>query len=325
MGVATKIEWTDHTFNPWWGCTRVSPGCEHCYAETFSKRIGLKVWGTTAERRFFGAKHWAEPYRWDKAAERDGARRRVFCASMADVCEDHRDPRVQAQLNGARRQLARVITDTPHLDWLLLTKRVENFREVLPVELFDGHKYPRNIWPGTTAEDQPRLEARIGHLLDLREFPVRFLSCEPLIDGLTFRSSWLTGHDDGACAKSDPGCDGSEGDCHDACESQPRIDWVIVGGESGPGARPCDIFWLREIRNQCRLAFVPVFIKQLGARSLCASTDTTGGGEVVSDANTAGDCLAVGREIKFRDRKGGDPEEWPADLRVREFPRAVAS
>ncbi|HEY2512934.1 MAG TPA: DUF5131 family protein, partial [Polyangiaceae bacterium] len=117
MVANSKIQWTDHTFNPWWGCQRVSPGCEHCYAEAFAKRTGHGVWGPTAQRRFFGEAHWKEPLKWNEAAKRSGQRARVFCASMADVFED------RWELEPHRARLAGLIRVTPHLDWLLLTKR----------------------------------------------------------------------------------------------------------------------------------------------------------------------------------------------------------
>src|SRR5688500_18924379 len=117
MGKNSKIEWTNHTFNPWWGCTRVSAACKHCYAEAWAKRVGKKVWGPKAPRRFFGDAHWAGPLKWNREAEEGGIRARVFCASMADVFEARKD------LQEPRAQLWKLIEKTPHLDWLLLTKR----------------------------------------------------------------------------------------------------------------------------------------------------------------------------------------------------------
>jgi len=307
MSENSKIEWTHHTFNPWWGCVRVSPGCEHCYAETFSKRVGLKVWGATAERRFFGAKHWAEPYKWDKAAEKAGERHRVFCASMADVCEDHRDPRIQSMLNGARRELARLIENTPNLDWLLLTKRIENFRECFPVELFTGHQYPKNIWPGTTCEDQPRYDARIRHLLELREFSRRFISYEPALGPIDFRMGGMS--------------------MPDYAEHNPlaKLDWLIYGGESGGNSRPNEVAWARSARKQCAQAGTAFLLKQLGAVPL-----------VEAGRQRYWDWRHVQRpenklfteherglwRLHLNDRKGGDLSEWPEDLRVRQFPEA---
>ena len=171
MGEHSKIEWTDHTFNPWWGCVRVSPACQHCYAETFSKRVGLDVWGVGESRRFFGAKHWQEPRKWNAAAQRAGVRARVFCASMADVFED------RADLVQPRADLFVLIDDTPWLDWLLLTKRPEHIERLMPA--YWGNGVWPNVWLGATVEDSLR-ESRIEAL---RSAPavVRFLSCEPLL------------------------------------------------------------------------------------------------------------------------------------------------
>src|SRR6266568_918004 len=115
MSANSSIEWTDHTFNPWWGCVKVSPGCEHCYAELLSNRYGHRVWGPakTTARRMFGDAHWLEPLVWNDAAEREGKRKRVFCASMADVFEPHHG------IVQARIRLFDLIAATPWLDWLL--------------------------------------------------------------------------------------------------------------------------------------------------------------------------------------------------------------
>lgn len=120
MGKNSRIEWTDHTFNPWWGCTKVSEACKNCYAEAWSKRVGQQVWGPQAERRFFGERHWLEPLKWNADAAAHGKRLRVFCASMADVFEDRRS------LDPWRSKLWELIEATPQLDWLLLTKRPEH-------------------------------------------------------------------------------------------------------------------------------------------------------------------------------------------------------
>src|ERR1700675_2662026 len=191
MRKETSIAWCDHTFNPWWGCQRVSPGCEHCYAETFAKRLGKKIWGPTADRRFFSDAHWNEPLKWAFAARREGVRRRVFCASMADVFEDRHD------LENQRERLWKLIKVTPDLDWLLLSKRPENFDKFLPWgSRAIGHCHARttcnwcsgpwsNIWLGCTAEDQRRLDERSPILLDTPA-AVRFISAEPLLGPLQF-------------------------------------------------------------------------------------------------------------------------------------------
>jgi protein gp37 len=126
MGEKTEISWADDTFNPWWGCTHASPGCDNCYAETFAHRIGLQVWGNpkTTSRRTFGEAHWRAPLAWEHKALQAGTRRRVFCSSMADVFEQH------AQIEMERQKLWPLIEQTPHLDWLLLTKRPQNFRRM---------------------------------------------------------------------------------------------------------------------------------------------------------------------------------------------------
>ncbi|MFN9822321.1 MAG: DUF5131 family protein, partial [Akkermansiaceae bacterium] len=154
MSKKTSIEWTDHTFNPWWGCEKVSPACQHCYAETFSKRIGPAVWGAHAPRRFFGEAKWAEPLQWNAEAKNAGERKRVFCASMADVFENRKD------LDEWRSKLWRLIEITPMLDWLLLTKRPQNIGKMVPWK----NEWPDNIWLGTTVENQKYAEERLPHL-----------------------------------------------------------------------------------------------------------------------------------------------------------------
>src|SRR5262249_54064076 len=135
MGDKTAIEWTDHTFNPWWGCVEVSPACDFCYARTWAQRRGHPVWGTDAPRRFFGEAHWGEPLRWNRRAAATGRRARVFCASMADVLEERHDP-VGALLEQARARLWATIEATPNLDWLLLTKRPAGDRPLVAPEDF---------------------------------------------------------------------------------------------------------------------------------------------------------------------------------------------
>ena len=173
MARNSPIEWTHHTFNPWWGCTKVSPACTHCYAEKWSRRVGLSLWGEEEPRRFFGDRHWREPINWNAEAERSGVRRRVFCASMADVFEPRED------LNLWRTRLWSLIEQTPWLDWLLLTKRPEHIGDLVPWE----KAWPDNIWLGVTAENQLWLVRRVEQLA---RYPtvVRFISCEPLLTPL---------------------------------------------------------------------------------------------------------------------------------------------
>ncbi len=225
MGEQSKIEWTDHTFNPWWGCEAVSPACDRCYAEATSNRYGHPVWGKDAPRRFFSDKHWREPLKWNAKAEEGGTPALVFCASMADVFEDRRD------LDEPRDRLWDLIHDTPHLIWLLLTKRPENMVRLASKEWSDS--WPSNVWAGTTAENQRRLDER---MIELMRVPsgTRWISYEPALGAIDIS---LYAH---------------------------RIDWIIVGGESGAGARPMEIRWARDLLAQCRKHNVPYFMKQLG-------------------------------------------------------------
>ena len=244
MGVTTNIAWTDHTFNPWWGCERVSPGCQHCYAETFAKRTGHDVWGRTASRRFFGDKHWNEPLRWNAAAAAAGQPALVFCASMADVFED------RPELTGQRERLYDLIERTPHLIWQLLTKRPQNALLMTRYRYFHG--LPDNVWIGTTVEDQQRADERIPSLLKIPA-RIRFLSCEPLLGQVSIPPHALDG----------------------AADS--RIDWVIIGGESGPGHRPIDPTHALSLVAQCDAEGVPVFFKQIGGRTPTAGGDVLAG------------------------------------------------
>src|SRR3990167_7551738 len=141
MGTTTAIAWTHSTFNPWWGCTKVSPACDACYAEAWAKRVGQKVWGAGAPRRYFGDAHWREPLKWERAAQKDGEPHRVFCASMADVFDNEVGQE-------HRERLWALIRSTPHLTWQLLTKRIGNALAMLPAD-FGPDTYP-HVWVGMT-------------------------------------------------------------------------------------------------------------------------------------------------------------------------------
>lgn len=226
MGKNSHIEWTHHTFNPWWGCLKVSPACKHCYAETFSRRVGVEVWGSRAPRKFFGEAHWREPLKWNREAEAEGSRARVFCASMADVFEARTD------LNAPRAQLWSLIEQTPALDWLLLTKRPQNVARMSP---WKG-RWPHNVWLGTTVENQKYAEERIPHLMENLAV-CRFLSCEPLLGTLDL-TPWL--------------------------RKKGTLHWVIAGGESGALARPMHPDWALDLRDQCAKHRVAFHFKQWG-------------------------------------------------------------
>lgn len=253
----SKIEWTDHTFNPWIGCTKVSQGCKNCYAERLmDKRLGRAKWGDQGERVRTSEAYWKGALRWNAKLEGTGHRERVFCASLADAFEDNR------QVEDWRLDLFRLIFDTPHLDWLLLTKRPQNAIPFLDDACWpetgcamfgSDDPFPSNVWLGTSVEDQVLADERISQLATIPA-KMRFLSVEPLLGPVTL------------------------GDLS-------QIDWVIIGGESGPNARPMNLEWVKDILAQCREANIPAFVKQLGE----------------DWAKKAGAAH----------KKGGDPDEWP--------------
>jgi len=259
MAESTKIEWCDATFNPWIGCTKVSPACDHCYAEvsTPSRTLGV-VWGPKAERRRTTPSNWSMAKRWNAQAEafqaQHGRRQRVFCASLADVFDNAVD-------REWRDDLATLILDTPNLDWLLLTKRIGNAGAMLGEMFLDGP--PDNLWLGSTVANQEEADRDIPKLLAVPAAK-RFLSMEPLL-GPT-RIDDIPDPAGGVCLKPLVGLrwvgDG-QGRCFPRSLGA-RIDWVIVGGESGPNARPMHPDWARSVRDQCQAAGVPFFFKQWG-------------------------------------------------------------
>lgn len=254
MAENSAIEWTDATFNPWIGCTKVSPACDHCYAETLSKaRLGVP-WGAGQPRRRTATSTWKQPLAWNRKAAKEGRRMRVFCASLADVF----DAEVAEEW---RADLFALIDQTPSLDWLLLTKRPAVARKVMPAT-------PRpNVWLGTTVENQAMAEARIPRLLETPA-AVRFLSMEPLLGpvdltNIPWRFNGCSGETvktinalTGNITVNDPVFGGGGG--------VVGLDWVIAGGESGPGARPTHPDWFRSIRDQCAAGGAPFLFKQWG-------------------------------------------------------------
>jgi protein gp37 len=235
MAENTAIEWADHTFNPWEGCQKVSPGCDHCYAETRNARFGggtAPNWGPGAPRRRTSVSNWNKPRRWAREAAdfeaKHGRRQRVFCASLADVFDNAVDPQW-------RYDLLTLIQETPELDWLLLTKRIGNVSSMLRAI---GWTMPANVWLGATIVNQDEALRDIPKLVETPA-SVRFLSMEPLLELVTI-SRWLE-----------------------------SIDWVIVGGESGPGARAMHPDWARYLRDQCATAGVPFLFKQWGDMAWC--------------------------------------------------------
>jgi protein gp37 len=256
MAQNSKIEWTDHTFNPWMGCTKVSDGCKFCYAETLMDHRYHKVkWGPQGARVRTAKAYWKQPLKWNdtpwvicyvcehrQVFDPDATcakcqhplirvttetRQRVFCGSLCDVFEDRPDTFLWRD-----DLFSHLIERTPNLDWLLLTKRPENVKRSLPA----------NVWMGTSVENQKEANKRIPELLKIPA-TVRFLSCEPLLGPLDL-SGYLK------CLKAD--------------YKSPMIDWVICGGESGSDARPMDPAWVRSLAKQCHEADVRFFFKQWG-------------------------------------------------------------
>src|SRR6185437_5053286 len=361
MAENSSIQWTTHSFNHVRGCTKISPGCAHCYAETTSKRnpLVLGMWGPKGTRVVAAEAQWKLPVKWNREAgetvkrwemaarevqsEYDYVdpyeRPRVFCASLADVFEAWDGPMVDSwgtelcichecgtfmhyssreckpgctcdraprrlTMQDVRARLFRLIDDTPNLDWLVLTKRPENIAKMMPAVGLPDAGVPGtlgrrimlpNLWLGTSVENQTAANERIPHLLRVPA-AVRFLSVEPILAYPPFHENY----------KMTFGANDFRG-----------IDWCIIGGESGPRARPCNVSWIRSVVEQCKAAEVPCFVKQLGSKPRMSWGEYCDWKEnppaVDCDRNTVDD-------IRLRDSKGGDIEEWPATLRVREFP-----
>jgi protein gp37 len=303
MSSASAIEWTDATWNPVRGCMKISPGCKHCYAETFAERFrGVK--GHPYEQGFdprIVPDKLDEPLRWKKP-------RMVFVNSMSDLFLDRFPDRYIDQVFA-------IMAVAGQHTYQVLTKRADRMAaytagltldrlDLRALEFGYGLKYQGaplvdlplpNVWLGVSVEDQQRADERIPHLLRTPA-AIRFLSCEPLLGPVdltrigAFRGQPLSALEE---------CVGHV--------ERPRIDWVIVGGESGPGARPFDTRWARSIVQQCKAARVPVFVKQLGAN---ARTNSFLGSDDAMEP------------LMLLDKKGGDPAEWPPDLRIRQYPEA---
>ncbi|HCN72335.1 MAG TPA: hypothetical protein DIS96_11705 [Pusillimonas sp.] len=257
MSENSKIEWTDHTFNPWEGCQKVGPGCDHCYAETRNARLsgGQAVnWGPVAPRRRTSEANWRKPLAWNAAHfeffAKHRRRQRVFCASLADVFDNEVDQKW-------RRDLFDIIELTPNLDWLLLTKRIGNVVRMLP-----SHDWAArgNVWLGATIVNQEEANRDIPKLLQVPA-RVRFLSMEPLLGPVDLTRIDIDGHSEIYPLTGTADCEDHDGS---PTADIPGLDWVIVGGESGPGARPMHPDWVRSLRDQCENADVPFLFKQWG-------------------------------------------------------------
>lgn len=337
MSESTKIAWCDSTASPWFGCSEVSPGCLNCYARELTLRYRWAGWGDDSPR-VRSKSFWKDVPKWQKEAKRRldewQARRDSWIANgqanhgpgkqwlaLHDQAKpqpprifpslmDWLDPKVSSAMLA---EFLKVIHDCPNLDFLLLTKRPELFEQRLGLARGAGYlqpsstgnwipdwldgKAPHNVWVGATAEDQQRANERIPALLKIPA-QIRFLSCEPLlgpidVPGLKYEGTMA--------------------------ELLKPLDWVIVGGESGKNARPCNIEWIRSIKDQCKAAGVKCFVKQFGA---CPISDAATPGEWPGTAFRSWERRDA-RRITLKHPKGGDPDEWPEDLRVREFPNST--
>lgn len=249
MGEQTAISWTDHTFNPWWGCWKIADECKHCYADDLANRYAPGHWGRTAPRRFFGDAHWNEPRKWDRKAQKDGVRRRVFVGSMCDWAELHPNQHEYSEMHATRSRLFRLIDQCRSLDWLLLTKRITDVADhnLLPwlaphVYGFDDslvEPWP-HVWLMTTAGTRIAIRNNVSVL---RSIPaaIRGVSCEPILEDIP-REDW-------DCAL-DPG--GGGGPVH----------WLIVGNESGHKRRPAETEWVRTARDAAAAHGVAFHFKQ---------------------------------------------------------------
>jgi protein gp37 len=237
MAEHTKIEWVDHTFNPWIGCTRVSDACDNCYAASMSHRRGWARFEAGAPRKRTTPDYWKQPHRWNRKAQAAGLRAKVFGPSLADPF----DAEVS---HDWRCDYLALIEATPWLDYILLTKRPQ-----VAAKFFQDRKVPDNLWPGTTAENQKMFELRAPVILSIPA-KVHVLSAEPLLGPL---------HGFIGCGWDRAG-----------------FTWVIAGGESGPRARPSHPDWFRSLSDQCLATAVPFFFKQWGAWRPAATIEAGG-------------------------------------------------
>jgi len=308
MAETTKIEWVDHTFNPWIGCTRVSPACDHCYAAAMSHRRKWARFETGAPRKRTGAANWRQPLLWNRKAEAAGRRAKVFGPSLADPFD--------AEVTDAwRDDYVALIEQCPSLDFILLTKRPQ-----VAKKYFANRTVPGNLWPGITAENQKMLELRAPAILSI-DAKVHVLSAEPLLGPLD-----LTNLDEGG---------GKSYNALTGWLTFPRISprylpsmvqghtgkfgWVIAGGESGPGARPSHPSWFRSLRDACQTVNVPFFFKQWGEWIGVSDLRRLpgGGGPGFGDydhckQDVAADSVRVGKKKAGALLDGREHREFPA-------------
>lgn len=340
MGDGTGIQWTDATWNPLrarhletgaegWSCGRVSPGCKNCYASTlnetqrWSRGTGLDYTVPNLERveHYLDARTLTQPLRWKKG-------RRVFVCSMTDLfgewVTDEQLDRVFAVMALTPEHTYQVLTKRPERMQAYLSKpgdeladrwHAANRAMAAPTGIVDGYgpgdrsmwdpPLP-NVWLGASVEDQVRADERIPLLIQTPA-AVRFLSCEPLLGRIEFAD--VSGRSDAVEQWGQRALTG--------------IDWVIVGGESGAGARPFDLAWARSIVEQCQTVDVAVFVKQLGAKPVDDPRAPTGQFRDGPNGSREYEYTATG--VRLKHNHGGNPDEWPEELRVREWPAAVVA
>jgi protein gp37 len=307
MAENTKIEWTNHSASPWYGCSKVHTGCDHCYAESMSKRNPdtLGVWGDDGTR-VKSKSFISNLEKWNRLGEKEQRVQSVF-PSLCDPFED------RPEMESWRREMFEAVDRLPWVRLLLLTKRPENIRKMWNRKpgwachrdhtrdvggcrtCVPATDYRSNVSLYYSASDQESLEAGIGDLLKCRDLvPVLGLSLEPLVGPIDLHHA-MCGCDSMTLTEPVVGC----------------LDHVIVGGESGPGARPCVIDWILDILCQCRSAGVPCFVKQLGADPI----------KTVQQPRER--PVTRFKTVPLKDSKGGDWSEWPEYLRVREQPETA--
>ncbi len=325
----TKIEWTEYSWNPIRArnretgrvgshCVHATPGCENCYAEAINHRLGtgldFAAWNREKAEVYLDEKTLTQPLRWKRP-------RRIFVCSMTDLFGEWVTDEMLDRIFA-------VMALCPHHVFQVLSKRAERMRDYASAFATPGrigrhlralaeakgnaftlwrsqdrliHWPLANVWKGISAEDQRRADERIPLLLDTPA-AVRWVSAEPLLGPVDLTSKV---YDYG---------NGLFGDAlkwhhlpYQEPRTYPKINWVVVGGESGPGARPMELRWVHDVVSQCQAEKIPIFVKQIGARPVVGGQTYTyyNGGPV---------------DVKPRDRKGGDMAEWPSGLRVREYP-----
>jgi protein gp37 len=265
---------------------RFRAACDHCYAENWAKRTGHpELW--QGERRRTSVHNWAQPVKWDRRAKAERRRLKVFCASLADWLDNQVDEQW-------REDLAELIEETPNLDWLLLTKRPQNFETLAP---WHNDDVPPNVWLGTTAENQEEAERRIPILLDIPAAK-HFISAEPLLGPINLRHLRRSPTSEAGVYRTTDALTG-------------KLDWVIVGGESGPNARPMHPEWARKLRGDCVLADVPFFFKQWGEYAPLDNFAAPGPDDGSLTDEDRGAVYRVGKKAAGRRLDGREWNETP--------------